>query len=165
MCDQPCVLRTLGRGDQGWEAFGALGWKTNEKTVTENVERYLESGYPLAWMVVGSGFWPNEDPNLCATTSFGLWDKVRYPDPKRFVERFKSRGLKFFLGLRISFIEDGPYSAEGVAKGYFLKENGQAKAWQLGFPKRPAIRSRERHNIGVAIVISVYDDLIFEQKR
>jgi alpha-glucosidase (family GH31 glycosyl hydrolase) len=122
----------------GWEAFGALGWKTNEKTVTENVERYLSFGYPLEWMVVGSGFWPNEDPRLCATTSFGLWDQTRYPDPKGFIEHFKSRNLKFFLGLRISFIEDGPYSAEGVAKGYFLGENGHAKAYKLGFPKRPA---------------------------
>jgi len=122
----------------GWEAFGALGWKTNEKTVTENVEKYLSLGYPLSWMVVGSGFWPNEDPNLCATTSFGLWDKVRYPDPKRFIQHFKSKGLKFFLGLRISFIKDGPYSAEGVAKGYFLKEDGVAKAYKIAFPKLPA---------------------------
>ena len=122
----------------GWEAFGALGWKTNETTVTENVERYLSLGYPLKWMVVGSGFWPNEDPNLCATTSFGLWDKVRYPDPKRFIDHFKSKGLKFFLGLRISFIKDGPFSAEGVAKGYFLKENGEAKAYKIAFPKLPA---------------------------
>jgi len=122
----------------GWEAFGALGWKTNEKTVTENIERYLSLGYPLKWMVVGSGFWPNDDPNLCATTSFGLWDKVRYPDPKRFIDRFKSEGLKFFLGLRISFIKDGPYSAEGAAKGYFLKENGKAKAYKIAFPKLPA---------------------------
>jgi alpha-glucosidase (family GH31 glycosyl hydrolase) len=122
----------------GWEAFGALGWKTNEKTVTENVEKYLALGYPLSWMVVGSGFWPNEDPNLCATTSFGLWDKIRYPDPKRFIAHFKAEGLKVFLGLRISFIKDGPYSAEGVAKGYFLKENGVAKAYKIAFPKLPA---------------------------
>ena len=122
----------------GWEAFGALGWKTNETTVTENIERYLSLGYPLKWMVVGSGFWPNEDPNLCATTSFGLWDKGRYPDPKRFIDRFKGKGLKFFLGLRISFIKDGPYSAEGVAKGYFLKENGEARAYKIAFPKLPA---------------------------
>jgi alpha-glucosidase (family GH31 glycosyl hydrolase) len=122
----------------GWEAFGALGWKTNEGTVTENVEKYLSLGYPLKWMVVGSGFWPNADSNMCATTSFGLWDKVRYPDPKRFVSHFKSKGLKFFLGLRISFIKDGPYSAEGVAKGYFLKEAGEAKAHKIAFPKLPA---------------------------
>lgn len=122
----------------GWEAFGALGWKTNEKTVTENVEKYLALGYPLQWMVVGSGFWPNEDPNLCATTSFGLWDKIRYPDPQRFIAHFKAEGLKVFLGLRISFIKDGPYSAEGVAQGYFLKENGVAKAYKIAFPKLPA---------------------------
>jgi alpha-glucosidase (family GH31 glycosyl hydrolase) len=122
----------------GWEAFGALGWKTNEKTVTENVEKYLALGYPLAWMVVGSGFWPNADSNMCATTSFGLWDSVRYPDPKRFIAHFKDKGLKVFLGLRISFIKDGPYSAEGVAKGYFLKENGMAKAYKIAFPKAPA---------------------------
>ncbi len=122
----------------GWEAFGALGWKTNEKTVTENVDRYLSLGYPLEWMVVGSGFWPNDDLDLCATTSFGMWDKTRYPDPRRFIEHFRSRGLKFFLGLRISFIKDGPYSAEGVAKGCFLTENGEAKAYKLGFPRRPA---------------------------
>ena len=89
-------------------------------------------------MVVGSGFWPNEDPNLCATTSFGLWDKKRYPDPKRFITHFRERGLKVFLGLRISFIKDGPYSSEGVAKGYFMTANGQATAYKLGFPKLPA---------------------------
>ncbi len=122
----------------GWEAFGALGWKTNEKTVTENVEKYLALGYPLSWMVVGSGFWPNADSNMCATTSFGLWDSVRYPDPRRFIAHFKDKGLKVFLGLRISFIKDGPYSAEGVAKGYFLKENGVAKAYKIAFPKLPA---------------------------
>ncbi len=122
----------------GWEAFGALGWKTNKKTVTENVERYLALGYPLSWMVVGSGFWPNDDLNLCETTSFGLWDKTRYPDPKEFIEHFHERGLKFFLGLRIGFIKDGPFSAEGVAKNYFLKENGVATAWKLGFPRLPA---------------------------
>ena len=43
----------------GWEAFGALAWNTNQKTVTENVDQYLELGYPLEWMVVGSGFWPS----------------------------------------------------------------------------------------------------------
>lgn len=34
----------------GWEAFGGLALNTDEKTVTENVERYLEAGYPLSWM-------------------------------------------------------------------------------------------------------------------
>ena len=122
----------------GWEAFGALGWRTNQDTVRQHVQKYLDLGYPLKWMVVGSGFWPNEKPSLRATTSFGMWDKKRYPDPRRFIEYFHDRRLKFFLGLRISFIVDGPYAAEGVAKGYFLEdEKGQAKAFRIGFPASP----------------------------
>src|SRR5688500_3014824 len=112
----------------GWEAFGALAWDTNEKTVYENVTRYLDAGYPLSWMVVGSGFWPRHDPRLHATTSFGMWDKNLYPRPKEFIEQFKKRGLTFIIGLRIAFITDGPFAEEGVRGGYFIKdENGQAK--------------------------------------
>ena len=29
----------------GWEAFGALSWNTNYKTVTENINQYLEYSY------------------------------------------------------------------------------------------------------------------------
>jgi alpha-glucosidase (family GH31 glycosyl hydrolase) len=122
----------------GWEAFGALGWKTDHQTVSENVQQYLDAGYPLRWMVVGSGFWPNEEKRFRTTTSFGRWDKTRYPDPKGFIDHFKGKGLKFFIGLRISFITDGPYSAEGVAKGYFLKdESGKAKVYNIAFPNSP----------------------------
>ncbi|HWB97357.1 MAG TPA: hypothetical protein VG672_11655, partial [Bryobacteraceae bacterium] len=52
----------------GWEAFGALAWDTNHKTVAENVDRYLAGGYPLAWMVVGSGFWPRAEKRFHETT-------------------------------------------------------------------------------------------------
>ncbi|MEZ6191438.1 MAG: glycoside hydrolase family 31 protein [Phycisphaerales bacterium] len=121
----------------GWEAYGALAWNTNQATVTENVQRYLDEGYPLRWMVVGSGFWPHSDPGLEATTSFGLWDKQLYPDPRGLIRHFHELGLKFMLGIRISFICEGPYASEGVEKGYFLKENGQAKVFNLSFPERP----------------------------
>ncbi|MCP5115115.1 MAG: hypothetical protein GY953_30150, partial [bacterium] len=40
-------------------------------------------------------------------------------------------------GLRISFIVGGPFSAEGVEKGYFLKENGEAKIFEINWPKSP----------------------------
>src|ERR1017187_511767 len=69
----------------GWEAYGALAWDTNHKTVTSNVDHYLADGYPLSWMVVGSGFWPAEDKRFHETTSFGLYDKERYPDPRAFI--------------------------------------------------------------------------------
>ena len=121
----------------GWEAFGALAWDTNEKTVTANVSRYLDMGYPLSWMVVGSGFWPRQEPRFHATTSFGMWDKNLYPDPRALIETFHQRSMKFILGLRISFITNGPYAAEGVRGGYFLREGGAAKVFKIGFPRSP----------------------------
>lgn len=121
----------------GWEAFGALGWDTNEKTITQNIEHYLSLGYPLSWMVVGSGFWPRQSSNTLATTSFGMWDTNLYPHPKEFIEHFHRLGLKFMLGLRIAFITNGPFADEGVKGGYFLKENGAPKAFKIWFPKSP----------------------------
>ncbi|GMU23047.1 MAG: hypothetical protein AMXMBFR13_31310 [Phycisphaerae bacterium] len=121
----------------GWEAWGALAWETNQQTVTENVNRYLELGYPLRWMVVGSGFWPRHDPALCATTSFGLWDAKLYPDPGGLIDHFHGRGLKFLIGLRIAFITEGPFAADGVARRAFIEESGKPKVFRIGFPRSP----------------------------
>lgn len=141
----------------GWEAFGALAWKTNYESVTDNINQYLDDGYPLTWMVVGSGFWPRgagefdahgtpytsetkseAAKKLQATTSFGLWDKDLYPQPKNFIDYFHSRGLIFTIGLRMGFIPGGPFTPEGVEKGYFLKdEKGAATLHKVGFPRVP----------------------------
>ena len=142
----------------GWEAFGALAWNTNQQSVTENVNQYLELGFPLKWMVVGSGFWPRDEnefdkhgtpyssgtvspeiKKLQATTSFGMWDKKMYPNPKVMIAHFHQKGLKFMLGLRITFIDGGPFTDEGLAKGYFVKDaDGKAKLFHLQFPRSPA---------------------------
>lgn len=141
----------------GWEAFGALAWKTNHESVTDNINQYLDYGYPLTWMVVGSGFWPRgagefdahgtpytsetkseAAKKLQATTSFGMWDKDLYPNPKDFIDYFHRRGLIFTIGLRIGFIPGGPFTPEGVEKGYFLKdEKGVAALQKVGFPRVP----------------------------
>jgi alpha-glucosidase (family GH31 glycosyl hydrolase) len=121
----------------GWEAFGALGWNTNQKTITESVDRYLSLGFPLKWMVVGSGFWPHDGEQFHETTSFGMYDPKLYPDPRGFIAHFHQKGLKYFQGLRISFITDGPFSAEGVRGGFFIKENGKSKVFKMGWPKSP----------------------------
>jgi alpha-glucosidase (family GH31 glycosyl hydrolase) len=122
----------------GWEAFGALGWDTNQKTDTDSIDRYLKLGYPLKWVVIGSGFWPAKPDSMHETTSFGLWDHDKYPDPKSMISHFRSEDLTVMLGLRITFITEGPYSAEGVAKGYFLKgTDGKAQAFTGGWPKLP----------------------------
>ena len=121
----------------GWEAWGALAWDTNERTVRENVNRYLESGYPLSWMIIGSGFWPRTETNLFATTSFGMWDKNLYPSPTDLIKEFHQKGLKVLLGLRIAFIVDGPFAEAGVKRGFFIEEGGKPKVFQIAFPKSP----------------------------
>jgi hypothetical protein len=121
----------------GWEAFGALGWNTNDQTDRDSVDRYLALGYPLQWIVIGSGFWPAKPDDMHETTSFGLWDSVRYPDPAKLIQHFHSEGLKVLLGLRITFITTGPFAAEGVKNGYFLEENGQPKVFKTGWPALP----------------------------
>lgn len=141
----------------GWEAFGALGWNTNHETVSENMNKYLDYNYPLDWMVVGSGFWPSgvdefdkkgspyssntqsdELKKLQATTSFGMWSNDKYPDPKGFIEGFHKKGLIFIIGLRIAFIPGGPFTDEGLQKGYFLKRNNnESILYRPGFPRVP----------------------------
>lgn len=119
----------------GWEAFGALAWNTNQKTVKEDVDHYLRLGFPLKWLVVGSGFWPNDDPQYASTTSFGYWDKEKYPTPKAFIDYFHQKGLKFNIGLRIAFLPTGPYTSEGLKKGYFIKKDGKPRLFKVAFPK------------------------------
>lgn len=121
----------------GWEAWGALAWETSQHTVTENVNRYLDCGFPLSWMVVGSGFWPRHDPSFHATTSFGMWDETLYPNPRAMIDSFHKRGLKFIIGLRIAFIVEGPFTAEGLARRAFIEEDGRAKIFKLSFPNSP----------------------------
>jgi len=121
----------------GWEAWGALAWKTSEETVKADIDHYLDLGYPLKWMVIGSGFWPQNEERFKSTTSFGMWDKEKYPNPGAFKQYFREKGLKFFIGLRIAFILDGPYTKEGLENSYYLEEDGKAKIYQIGFPKSP----------------------------
>ena len=121
----------------GWEAFGALAWDTDQKTVTENVDHYLADGFPLKWMVVGSGFWPNAEDRMHETTSFGLYDPKRYPDPAAFIAYFHKKGLKYFQGLRTTFITEGPFAAAGLENNYFVEEAGRPKVMKFGWPKSP----------------------------
>jgi alpha-glucosidase (family GH31 glycosyl hydrolase) len=91
----------------------------------------------LQWMVIGSGFWPAEPDAMHETTSFGMFDSVRYPTPREFFQHFHDERLKVLLGLRITFITTGPFAAEGVRKGYFIKEDGKTKVFKVGWPIQP----------------------------
>lgn len=129
----------------GWEAWGALAWNTNQQSVYEDVNHYLDLGYPLQWMIIGSGFWPREDTLYHTTTSFGMWDPVKYPDPGGLIDYFRAKDMKVMLGLRIAFIVGGPFSSEGAQKGYFLMDDGVPKVFKIGFPKSP-IYILDAHN-------------------
>ena len=154
----------------GWEAFGALAWNTNHETVRENIDQYLAYGYPLSWMVVGSGFWPrgvgefNEHgtpystasateaaKKLQATTSFGMWDEGLYPKPKEMIDYFHERGLIFTIGLRVGFIDGGPFTNEGLEKDYFiLDEKGDSRLFTIGFPRSPIYILNHRNSEAVS---------------
>ena len=130
----------------GWEAYGALGWDTYQTSVMENIETYLDKGFPLRWGVVGSGFWPGPRNSRTqgTTVSFGMWDDTatprddglpnpRYPDPDELKELFRERNLKLILGLRNHFKapdspdynqeNDGPFPLEAYEKGYLLRDD------------------------------------------
>ena len=133
----------------GWEAFGALAWETNQKTVRESVDRYLQLGYPLKWIVIGSGFWPAKPDDMHETTSFGLWDSIRYPTPRPFLQHFHDENLKVLLGLRITFITTGPFAEDGVRAHFFLEENGKPKVFKAGWPMLPCYLLDAQNNKAV----------------
>jgi alpha-glucosidase (family GH31 glycosyl hydrolase) len=120
----------------GWESWDALRWDTNAATVQKILERFIADGYPIRWAVTGSGFWK---PGHC-TTSFGQWNSEKYPDPKAFKAWLNSNKIRWLIGQRTNFIalggphqesgatdnnrplatiETGPYTEEGLQKGYF----------------------------------------------
>lgn len=120
----------------GWEAFGALGWKSDALTVEQSIEHYRSLGFPLSFAVIGSGFWPEGRP-FEETTSFGLFNHHRYPDPREFIELLHRLGLKVLFGLRIDFLVNGPYTAQGLDRHYFIEKEGKPQVFHGGWPKSP----------------------------
>lgn len=135
----------------GFESYGALHWNTSQARIEEAVEGLLERGYPLRWVVCGSGFWKNPRSKPIgpegATTSFGLWGQ-RYPDPDSFKRFCRDRNLQLILGLRHGFPAlgehggnydeaiHGSFSRRGLQAGYFLShEDGSPRTFRVHFPR------------------------------
>lgn len=122
----------------GWESWDALGWNSNQETVKQMLQKFIENDYPIKWAVTGSGFWEKGG----TTTSFGKWGD-KFSDVKTFKNWMHQSDIKWMIGLRTNFIPSGgPYypitderdgnlkvdafkanalSDEAVTKGYFLK--------------------------------------------
>ncbi|MEU4477875.1 TIM-barrel domain-containing protein [Micromonospora sp. NPDC023966] len=132
----------------GYESYGALGYNTNQQTITSSVTAYLDEGFPLSWVVTGSGFWPYGSGSAQGTTSsFGLWG-AKYPDPDGYKKFLHDNGIKLLLGARQSFRAlpadggtydpalDGDGTAVGIERGYFIKDaNGKPRVFRpVSFP-------------------------------
>ncbi len=146
----------------GWEAYGALGWDTYQASVMENIQTYLDLGFPLKWGVVGSGFWPGDRRSRYegTTVSFGMWDTTatprqdnlanpRYPDPQALKDLFKENEMALLLGLRNHFKDpegeafneenDGRFPLEVYEKGFLLRDrDGKLLRSEINqFPREP----------------------------
>ncbi|MBA8816776.1 hypothetical protein FHX48_001869 [Microbacterium halimionae] len=131
----------------GYESYGALGYNTNQSTITQSVSDYLDEGFPVRWAVTGSGFWPYIDGAQGTTSSFGMWGE-KYPDPAAYKTFFDENDIALILGLRQTFPalpedggtydpqKDGPYVQEALDAGYFIADgNGDARAFStISFP-------------------------------
>lgn len=115
--------------ENGWEAYGSLGWNTNQANVTATVQEFVDRGYQLGWAVVGSRTWRGDpDPISAGTTRFGMWDdgsagsteQPRYPDPAAFKQFFRDRNIKLLIGLRINMDAENPFYSEAKDGGYFI---------------------------------------------
>lgn len=145
----------------GYEAFGSLGWNTFQSSVQDDIQTYLNKGYPIHWAVVGSGFWKGErrKPSEGSTTAFGIWDSVaeqgrkdglpnpRYSNVKGMKEFFSQRKIKLLLGSRINFKalekdggnytpkNDGDFVLEALKKNFFVADqSGKPALFHVNFP-------------------------------
>ncbi|WP_344615232.1 hypothetical protein [Dactylosporangium salmoneum] len=132
----------------GYESYGALGYNTNQQTITDSVTKYLGQGFPISWAVTGSGFWPYGAGTAQGTTSsFGMWGE-KYPDPDAYKAFFHEHGISLMLGARQSFRAlpadggtydpalDGDGTTVGIQRGYFIKDaNGKPRVFKpTSFP-------------------------------
>lgn len=131
----------------GYESYGALGYNTNQATITASVAEYLERGFPISWAVTGSGFWPYVGDQQGTTSSFGMWGD-KYPDPAAYKRFFADNDIALILGLRQSFpalpedggtydpAKDGPWVTEAIEKGYLIADaDGSPRTFStISFP-------------------------------
>jgi alpha-glucosidase (family GH31 glycosyl hydrolase) len=116
----------------GWEAWGAVGYGSNRHDDMANITKYLDLGYPLRWVHIGSGEVTKD------ASSFDIWqEETIFPDPRGFISELHKRGLKVISPIRIGFVAGTKHTDQGLTKGLFITENGKAKEFYLGFYNKP----------------------------
>jgi hypothetical protein len=140
----------------GWESWDALGWNTNQNSVKEILQMYLDKDYPIKWAVTGSGFWEEGG----TSTSFGKWGE-KFSDTSTFKTWMNEQDIKWMIGLRTNFVPSGgPYiplsnkrdrdlkvnsyygnslSDEGLKNSFFVKDGSGTPTFYTSeiFPQIP----------------------------
>ena len=124
----------------GWETWDALKYRTSVDAVEKAVGELLKEGYPIRWVVTGSGFW--EDGGT--TTSFGKFGE-KFKNHDDFRSWLKKNDLKWMIGFRSNMLPPGgPYSSKAkpggrkkprVYKGNPLSEYALDKDYFLKSPE------------------------------
>lgn len=113
------VKPKFGLFELGWESWDALGWNTNQHTVKNILQKFIDNKYPIKWAVTGSGFWETGG----TTTSFGKWGE-KFSATQGFKTWMHCNDIKWMIGLRTNFIPDGgPYYPVTKERDKNLKVN------------------------------------------
>ena len=129
--------------DLGFETWDLLGWTADQAITRGAAEQWLDHGYPLSWLVTGSGFWAEGG----TTTSFGRFNDEEWPNPAQFGDFTDERDIDWLIGLRTTFVteesteyDEGPFTDELLEGGYELETQdgepfvGGFDTWQPGGP-------------------------------
>lgn len=139
----------------GYEAWDAMRWNENERDARPILQQFLDGDYPIRWITLFMG-----EEKGGTETSFGRWDYKRYPDPNGFKQWLHERKIQWLIGTQINFValggpyresgtetcnpregrllESGPFSAEGIEKGFFFK-NPDATLYTKASPVEPQV--------------------------
>ena len=139
----------------GWETWDALKYRTSVDAVEEAVGELLKEGYPVRWVVTGSGFW--EDGGT--TTSFGKFGE-KFKNHDGFRSWLKKNDLKWMIGFRSNMLPPGgPYPSKAkpggrkkprVYKGNPLSEYALDKDYFLKSPEGEVLKKTSGHYPQVA---------------
>jgi alpha-glucosidase (family GH31 glycosyl hydrolase) len=122
----------------GWESWDRLRANANGEAVRNAVQEFLDQGYPIKWLVTGSGYWQPRH----LTTSFGYLDQRlgEYPDTTGpigpagagFATWTDQQDLAWLIGQRTDFVTprvgvvdgyvEGPFTQEANELGYFVND-------------------------------------------
>ena len=112
-------------------AYGYLGSsmyyseldEKSDEAILEFASRAADEGVPMTGFMLSSGYTTGADNKRCVFT----WNNDRFSDPKSFVKKMRSRGIRLCANVKPGFLLVHPKKDELISKGFFIKdESGEA---------------------------------------